>query len=100
MVVGQPTTGLFATLVAVNLDELTAQFRGAEQIGIGACNGFGGELDAAFPRLELLGHRRVHHLFGGSGVIDAGVIGHSERITLGIDPPVAVLVLLPEVVLG
>ena len=100
MVVGQPTPRFLTTLVAVDLNEFRSQLRGGEQIGIGASDRFGSELDRAFAGVELLGHRCVHNVLAGTGVINAGVVGHPQRITLGVDPPVALLVLLPEVVLG
>ena len=100
MVVGQPTPRFLTTLIAVDLNEFRSQLRGGEQIGIGASDRFGSELDRAFAGVELLGHRCVHNVLAGTGVINAGVVGHPQRITLGVDPPVALLVLLPEVVLG
>ena len=59
----EPATGFLLALIAVDLDELAAQFGGAEQIGVGASDRFRGELDGSFAGVELLGHRGPHHLF-------------------------------------
>ena len=100
MVGHQPTTGFLLPLIAVDLDELAAQFQGVEQISVGPCDGFRRELDRSFAGVELLGDRRQHHLFAGTCVIHPGVIGHAQGIPLRVDAPVALVILLPEVVLG
>ena len=100
MVGAEPATGFLLALIAVDLDELAAQFRGVEQISVGSCDRFRSELDGPLTGVELLGDRRQHHLFAGTCVIHPGVIGHAQGIPLRVDAPVALVILLPEVVLG
>ena len=50
--------------------------------------------------MELFGDRCVNNLLAGTRVIHPGVVGHAQGITLGVDAPVALIVLLPEVVFG
>ena len=54
---GDPAAGMLAALIAVDADELSAQFWGAQQVGIGAGDGFGSELDRPLTALELLNNR-------------------------------------------
>ena len=56
MVGHQPAASFLLSLIAVDLDELAAQFGGGEQIGVGAGDRFRRELDGSFPGVELLGH--------------------------------------------
>ncbi|CAI8155091.1 MAG: Uncharacterised protein [Synechococcus sp. CC9902] len=100
MVLNQPATCFLASLIAVDLDELTTELGGAEQIGVGTCDGFRRKLDGAFTGVKLLGHRRMHHLLARTGVVHPGVIRHAQSIALRIDAPVPLVILLPEIVLG
>ena len=97
---GEPAAGFLAALIAIDLDEFGAQFRRAEQISVGAGDRFRSELDGALTGVELLSYRLEHRGAIGARVEHTGVIGHPQRIALGIDAPVAVAVLLPEVLLG
>jgi len=96
----EPAAGFLAALVDVDVDELAAQLGGGQQVGIGAGDRLRGELDRAFAALELLDHRFEHHLFGGAVVEHPGVVGHPQRVAVGINAPVAFSVLLPEVFLA
>ena len=97
---GEPAARLLAALVAIDGDEFAAQLRGREQVGVGAGDRLGGELDGPFTALELFGDRFQHRGPIGAAVEHPGVVGHAQGIALGIDAPVALAVLLPEVFLG
>ena len=79
--------------------ELISFFVGVKQVTVRACDCLGGILDCTFAAIELLCHRILDLIKGWFVVVDTGVVGHSQRITLGVNTPFPVFALLPEVVL-
>ena len=96
----EPAARFVPALVAIDGDEFATQFRGGQEVGVGAGDRLGGELDGAFTALELFSNRFQHRGPIGAAVEHPGVVGHAQGIALGIDAPVAFAVLLPEVFLG
>ena len=80
--------------------ELFLVSRICQQVRVRAGNRFRRVLDGPLTALELLGDGLQNGGVIRCLVINPCVIGHPQGVPMRVNPPVAILVLLPQVVLG